>query len=69
VLTLAVLSILLTSSCASLHSGTRPKNETREVTDEAGRRALQLATQIDRIVSTAPNLTRSFMPWAPAIAW
>lgn len=57
VLTLAVLSILLTSSCASLHSrDSSPTIETREVTDEAGRR-VQLATHIDRIVSTAPNLT------------
>jgi iron complex transport system substrate-binding protein len=57
VLTLAVLSILLTSSCASLHSrNSSPKTETREVTDEAGRR-VQLGTHIDRIVSTAPNLT------------
>ncbi len=53
----AVLSILLTSSCASLNSrNSSPKIETREVTDEAGRR-VQLATHIDRIVSTAPNLT------------
>jgi len=42
--------------CIASQRNSSPKIETREVTDEAGRR-LQLATNIDRIVSTAPNLT------------
>src|SRR5258708_32972539 len=51
----ATLVVLLMASCAN-----RPVNpsttETREVTDEAGRR-VKLPTHIDRIVSLAPNLT------------
>jgi iron complex transport system substrate-binding protein len=54
---LATLSILLTTSCSPRRSPNSSSSlETREVTDEAGRR-VQLATHIDRIVSLAPNLT------------
>jgi len=66
VLTLAVLSILADPRrCASLHSGTRPKNETRGVTDEAAgacsspRRLIELFQR--------PNLTETLCV-APAIA-
>jgi iron complex transport system substrate-binding protein len=55
VLSVAVLIALVATSCAN-----RPVNpsttQTREVTDEAGRR-VRLPLKIDRIVSLAPNLT------------
>jgi len=54
-LLVATLVVLLIASCAN-----RPVNpstaETREVTDEAGRR-VKLPARIDRILSLAPNLT------------
>ena len=47
--------IILTPSCS--HPGnSQSTTETREVTDEAGRR-VRLPLKIDRIVSLAPNLT------------
>jgi iron complex transport system substrate-binding protein len=52
-----VFAILLSSSCApriAQNPSTTP--DTREVTDEAGRR-VRLPLKIDRIVSLAPNLT------------
>ena len=55
ILLVATLVVLLTASCTN-----RPVNlsttQTREVTDEAGRR-VKLPAHIDRIVSLAPNLT------------
>ena len=56
-LTLLIIAtlIILTPSCS--HPGnSQSTTETREVTDEAGRR-VKLPTHIDRIVSLAPNLT------------
>jgi iron complex transport system substrate-binding protein len=47
---------LLIASCSSRVRNSSSFPATREVTDEAGRR-VQLAVQIDRIVSLAPNLT------------
>jgi iron complex transport system substrate-binding protein len=54
----AALALLLTSwSCTRApHSPAINTTETREVTDEAGRR-VRLPLKIDRIVSLAPNLT------------
>jgi iron complex transport system substrate-binding protein len=57
-LLIAIFSIGLISSCSG-RLKQRPSSttsETREVTDEAGRR-VQLPLQVDRIVSLAPNLT------------
>jgi iron complex transport system substrate-binding protein len=52
-----VATLNLTSSCSLRRNQNASSiTETREVTDEAGRR-VQLATHIDRIVSLAPNLT------------
>jgi iron complex transport system substrate-binding protein len=48
--------LLLIVSCSSRVRNSSLPPVTREVTDEAGRR-VQLAVQIDRIVSLAPNLT------------
>jgi len=56
VLLIAAL-VILTASCAPRRNQNSSSiTETREVTDEAGRR-VRLATRIDRIVSLAPNLT------------
>ena len=57
-MSLIILALLiLMASCSShLNQNSSSITETREVTDEAGRR-VQLATHIDRIVSLAPNLT------------
>jgi iron complex transport system substrate-binding protein len=51
---LAVL--VLASSCSPRRNQSSSTTETREVTDEAGRR-VRLPAHIDRIVSLAPNLT------------
>lgn len=51
---LALLLLIVSCSSRVRYSSSPPA--TREVTDEAGRR-VQLAVQIDRIVSLAPNLT------------
>ena len=49
--------LVLTSSCAPRRNQNSPSiTETREVTDEAGRR-VRLPLKIERIVSLAPNLT------------
>ncbi len=56
-LLLTLIALGFSPSCSHLLN--RPVSlgvETREVTDEAGRR-MRLATHIDRIVSLAPNLT------------
>jgi iron complex transport system substrate-binding protein len=55
-LILLVLLILTASCSLRRDQNSSSTSETREVTDEAGRR-VQLATRIDRIVSLAPNLT------------
>jgi iron complex transport system substrate-binding protein len=46
----------LTPSCSPRSGAPPPQTQTREVTDEAGRR-VRLPEKIDRIVSLAPNLT------------
>jgi iron complex transport system substrate-binding protein len=48
--------LALASSCSPRRNQSSSITETREVTDEAGRR-VRLPTHIDRIVSLAPNLT------------
>jgi iron complex transport system substrate-binding protein len=48
--------LILTASCFPRRENSSSNPATREVTDEAGRR-VQLAVDIDRIVSLAPNLT------------
>jgi iron complex transport system substrate-binding protein len=55
---LFVLALLFVAASCSAHRDQKPlpTSPTREVTDEAGRR-VQLAFNIDRIVSLAPNLT------------
>ena len=55
VLSIAMLIVIGMSSCFDRREKTSI-TETREVTDEAGRR-VRLPTHIDRIVSLAPNLT------------
>ncbi len=55
VLIIATL-IALTASCSQPGNNNSSTTETREVTDEAGRR-VRLPLKIDRIVSLAPNLT------------
>ena len=55
VFTLALL-VILPSACSRRPGITPPANETREVTDEAGRR-VRLPAKIDRVISLAPNLT------------
>jgi iron complex transport system substrate-binding protein len=55
VLVIAAL-IALTASCSQPGNKNSSTIETREVTDEAGRR-VRLPQHIDRIVSLAPNLT------------
>jgi iron complex transport system substrate-binding protein len=51
------LAILFTTSCSRTpNQSAPPPAETREVTDEAGRR-VRLSLKIERIVSLAPNLT------------
>src|SRR5882672_10563338 len=56
-LVIAMFAIGLTPSCSSrLNHPSSPAAETREVTDEAGRR-VRLPLKIERIVSLAPNLT------------
>ena len=56
-LTLIILVVLiLTASCFPRRQNSSSNPATREVTDEAGRR-VQVAVEIDRIVSLAPNLT------------
>ena len=53
----AISGLLLLASCDRSHNQSAPvSSETREVTDEAGRRVL-LPLKIQRIVSLAPNLT------------
>jgi cobalamin transport system substrate-binding protein len=58
VLALIVVLVLvsLTPSCSPRSGAPPPQTQTREVTDEAGRR-VRLPEKIDRIVSLAPNLT------------
>jgi len=51
-----LITLGFSPSCSHLNRPVSLGVETREVTDEAGRR-VQLATHIDRIVSLAPNLT------------
>ncbi len=54
---LIVFALILLASCSPrLNQNSTSNPATREVTDEAGRH-VQLAVQIDRIVSLAPNLT------------
>lgn len=54
---LALVSLLLLTSCKLLKAPPPFRElQTREVTDEAGRR-VRLPSKIDRIVSLAPNLT------------
>ena len=56
-LLIAMFAIGLTPSCSNrLNHPSAPTAETREVTDEAGRR-VRLPLKIERIVSLAPNLT------------
>src|SRR5882672_3518499 len=56
-LVIAMFAIGLTPSCSSrLNHPSSPAAETRDVTDEAGRR-VRLPLKIERIVSLAPNLT------------
>jgi iron complex transport system substrate-binding protein len=56
-LLIAMFAIGLSSSCSNrLNRASAPTAETREVTDEAGRR-VRLPVKIERIVSLAPNLT------------
>jgi iron complex transport system substrate-binding protein len=55
VLVIAAL-FALTTSCSQPGNKTASTTETREVTDEAGRR-VRVPLHIDRIVSLAPNLT------------
>jgi iron complex transport system substrate-binding protein len=57
VLIIATL-IALTASCSQPGNKNSSTTETREVTDEAGRR-VRLPIRIDRIVSLAPNLTET----------
>jgi len=53
----AISGLLLLASCDRSHNQSAPvSSETREVTDEAGRR-VRLPLKIERIVSLAPNLT------------
>src|SRR5438132_475927 len=53
---IALVPILSSSCFRSSNQESLSKTETREVTDEAGRR-VKLPLHIDRIVSLAPNLT------------
>ncbi|HYO90934.1 MAG TPA: cobalamin-binding protein [Pyrinomonadaceae bacterium] len=56
---LVVCAILLSVSCSSQREGSVSQNtaaETREVTDEAGRR-VSVPLRVERIVTLAPNLT------------
>jgi len=54
---LAILSLLIVTSCSRIrNNGPQLNAQTREVTDEAGRR-VTVPPKIDRIVSLAPNLT------------
>lgn len=57
-MSLIILALLILMASCSSHRNQNSSSttETREVTDEAGRR-VRLATHIDRIVSLAPNLT------------
>jgi len=55
-LLIAIFSIGLIPSCSGRLKQSPSAEQTREVTDEAGRR-VQLPQRIDRIVSLAPNLT------------
>ncbi len=57
VVLIAATLIALTASCSQPGNKNSSTTETREVTDEAGRRVRIPATRIDRIVSLAPNLT------------
>jgi iron complex transport system substrate-binding protein len=56
VLLIVATLIVLTASCSQPGNKNSSTTETREVTDEAGRR-VRLPLHIDRIVSLAPNLT------------
>jgi iron complex transport system substrate-binding protein len=56
VLLIVTTLIALTASCSQPGNRNFSTTETREVTDEAGRR-VRLPQHIDRIVSLAPNLT------------
>jgi len=54
---LAILSLLIVTSCSRIrNNGPQFNAETRQVTDEAGRR-VTVPQKIDRIVSLAPSLT------------
>jgi iron complex transport system substrate-binding protein len=53
---LAAAMLVVASSCSPRRNQSSSMAETREVTDEAGRR-VRLSTHVDRIVSLAPNLT------------
>ena len=55
-LSIATLIVVVMTSCGNRHNNISTTDETREVTDEAGRR-VQLPLHVDRIVSLAPNLT------------
>jgi len=52
----AISGVSLLASCHRSQNQSAPPAETREVTDEAGRR-VRLPLKIERIVSLAPNLT------------